>query len=206
MKPAISPEVRAVRDEAVRIRREIHQWPELGFEETRTAALAAKTLRRLGLKVRTRVAKTGVVGVLEGGRPGPSLLIRADMDALSLTEESGAPYASGRPGRMHACGHDAYVAISLGAARILAAEREFLPGRIKFVYQPAEESPGGALPMIQAGVLSAPRVDAAIDLHMWNDPPTGSVGVRDGALLACTDQFEIAMLVRCARAYLDSPP
>ncbi len=196
MKPAISPEVRAVRDEAVRIRREIHQWPELGFEEARTGALAAKTLRRLGLKVKTGVAKTGVVGVLEGGRPGPTLLIRADMDALPLTEESGAPYASRRPGRMHACGHDAHVAISLGAAHILAAEREFLPGRIKFIYQPAEESPGGALPMIQAGVLTAPKVDAAIALHMWNDLPTGTLGVRTGALLACTDRFEIGIIGR----------
>ncbi len=194
MKLAISPEVRAVRDEAVRTRREIHRWPELGFEEVRTAALAARTLRRIGLRVKTGVAKTGVVALLQGGRPGPTLLVRADMDALPLTEETGAPYASRRPGRMHACGHDAHVAISLGAAHVLSADRERLPGSVKFIYQPAEESPGGALPMIEAGVLSSPRVDAAIALHMWNDLPTGSLGVRSGALLACTDRFEVTII------------
>lgn len=180
--------------EVVRLRRDLHQNPEPGFEEFRTAALVATRLQELGLTVRTGVARTGVVGVLEGAVPGPTLLLRADMDALPVQEETGLPYASQRPGYMHACGHDGHVAILLGVATVLAGRRETLPGRVKFVFQPAEEGPGGAEPMIAEGVLEDPRVDAAVGLHLWASMPVGAAGLRPGPIMAATDTFRIRVL------------
>lgn len=187
----LSPRVGEMCADLVATRRAIHRHPERGFQEHRTAERIAKHLEVTGLAVTTGVAQTGVVGLLEGGRPGKTLLVRADMDALPLTEANDVEYRSEIDGVMHACGHDAHVSIALAAARVLAAERDDLKGNIKFVFQPAEEGPGGALPMIEEGVLEGPTVDAAVGLHVWNDLPTGVIGVRKGPLLAAADRLEI---------------
>ena len=192
----VSPATRSVLPTAVRLRRDIHRHPETGFREVRTAALIAKTLRRLGYDVRTKVARTGVIGVLKGRRSGRTLMIRADMDALPVLEATRLPFASANRGVMHACGHDAHVAIALAAAALLARERDRLMGQVKFVFQPAEEGPGGAKPMIEQGALERPRVDAAVGLHLWNDLPVGQMGIRSGALLAASDFFEVDILGR----------
>ncbi len=177
--------------ELTETRRAIHRHPELGFQETRTAALVAERLRGLGVTVREQVAGTGVVGSLEGGRPGKTILLRADMDALPVHEAPGAEYASRVPGVMHACGHDAHTSMLLGAARILAARRDRLAGSVKFVFQPAEEGPGGARPMIEAGVMRDPPVDLAFGLHLINDFPVGTVALRPGPVMASMDTIEI---------------
>jgi amidohydrolase len=179
-------------DEAslVRDRRDLHQHPELGFQETRTAALAAERLRSLGYDVRTGVGRTGVVGVKgEGGR---CVLLRADMDALPIEEANDVPYRSRHPGRMHACGHDGHVAIGLEVARRLAATG--LPGRVKLAFQPAEEISDGAGAMIRDGVLEQPTVDAAFGIHLWNTLPVGTIAVMAGPVMASVDQFEIAIV------------
>ena len=184
-----SAEVAALGSQLSAWRRQIHRRPELGFNEIETSALVAGVLIGLGLEVRTGVAKTGVVALLEGGGPGKTLLVRADMDALPLSEETGREYASEIPGCMHACGHDGHVAMALGAAQVLSQRRERLKGRVKFVFQPAEEGPGGAEPMIAEGVLERPRVDAAIGLHLWNDLDVGLLGIGRGPIMAATDEF-----------------
>ncbi|HEV2908658.1 MAG TPA: amidohydrolase [Candidatus Eremiobacteraceae bacterium] len=173
-------------------RRSIHEHPELGFEEERTSALVEKTLRAAGIET-TRVAKTGVVGVLKGGRPGKTIAFRADMDALPLDERSGEAFSSKVPGVMHACGHDAHTAMLLGAAVSLAQERATLAGTIKFFFQPAEEGPGGALPMIEAGVMDAPKVDAAVMIHVSPLLLAGTHATRPGAMSASCDDFAITV-------------
>jgi len=187
----LSPDVLALAQDTVELRRDIHRHPELGFEETRTAGIVAAGLKAAGLEVRTGVAKTGVVGLLRGAQPGKTLLVRADMDALSLTEEVDRPWKSTVPGSMHACGHDGHVAIALSAARVLAARRERLKGQVKFVFQPAEEGPGGAEPMIAEGVMRDPPVDAAIGLHIWNGLEAGTLGIGSGPMMAASDEFRI---------------
>jgi amidohydrolase len=179
-------------DEAslVRDRRDLHQHPELGFQETRTAALAAERLQQLGYAVRTGVGRTGVVGVKGDG--GRCVLLRADMDALPIEEANDVPYRSRHAGRMHACGHDGHVAIGLEVARRLAAT--VLPGRVKFAFQPAEEISDGAGAMIQDGVLAAPTVDAAFGIHLWNTLPVGTIGLMAGPVMASVDQFEITIV------------
>ena len=172
-------------------RRDLHQQPELGFQEFRTAEIVARELRELGLDVATGVGKTGLVGLLEGSRPGKTILLRFDMDALPVREETGAEYASITPGIMHACGHDGHVSIGLTVARLLADHRESLPGRVKFVFQPAEEGQGGAEAMIASGVLQNPRPDRALAMHLWNDRPVGWVGIVPGPVLAGGDTFTI---------------
>ncbi len=179
-----------VLEDVVRWRREIHRHPELGFEEVRTSALVERELARAGIAV-TRVAKTGVLGLLKGGKPGKTIALRADMDALPLGERSGEPFSSEEPGVMHACGHDAHTAMLLGAAVSLAAERAELAGTIKFFFQPAEEGPGGAKPMIKAGVMQSPRVDAVAMLHVSPAEPSCTLGLRRGAVSASCDDFEI---------------
>jgi amidohydrolase len=171
-------------------RRQLHQHPELGFREFETARYVADRLHTLELDdVRTEVATTGVVGLLKGrDGPGPCVLLRADMDALPITELSDAPYASVNSGVMHACGHDAHVAMLLGAARLLASRRERFGGTVKFVFQPSEEANGGgAKPMIEAGVLQEPYVDAAFGLHVGTNVQVGNVGVRAGSINASAD-------------------
>lgn len=189
----LSPDVLALAQETVDLRRDLHRHPELGFAETRTAGLVAAGLEAAGLEVRSGIARTGVVGLLRGAHPGKTLLVRADMDALSLTEEVDTPWKSTVPGSMHACGHDGHVAIALTAARVLAARRDRLKGQVKFVFQPAEEGPGGAEPMIAEGVLRDPPVDAAIGLHIWNSLEAGTLGIGSGAMMAASDEFRIVV-------------
>ncbi|MGI6345246.1 MAG: M20 metallopeptidase family protein [Bacillota bacterium] len=182
-----------LQDEFVAIRRDFHQHPELGFQEERTAGIVAEYLRGLGLEVTTGVATTGVVGLLRGAKPGKTVALRADMDALPIPEQSGVPYASVNPGVMHACGHDGHTAILLGVARLLSEQREQIAGNVKFLFQPAEEGPGGARPMVEAGVLDNPKVDAAMGLHLGTDLCTGQIGLKDGPSSAGTDSIQITI-------------
>jgi amidohydrolase len=188
---------------AIAWRRDIHQHPELSNREVRTSKLVADHLRSLGIDVRTGIAKTGVVGILKGGRPGPVVALRADMDALPVAEEVDVPFKStvrstynGQDvGVMHACGHDAHVAILMSVAELLAGMRQQLPGTVKFIFQPAEESPppgeeGGADLMIKEGVLENPKVDAIFGLHVF-PYEVGTMHYRPGALMASSDRFEI---------------
>lgn len=178
----------------VATRRDMHQHPELGFEETRTAEIVATRLEALGLEVTRGVAGTGVVGILHGGGgPGPCLMLRADMDALPIAEAGDAPYRSTHDGVMHACGHDGHVATLLMAAEVLAAGREDQSGSLKLVFQPAEEGGGGARRMIDAGVLRDPDVDAAFGLHYWSFMPTGRAGTKAGPSMAAVDEFHLVV-------------
>ncbi|NDJ18907.1 M20 family metallopeptidase [Myxacorys almedinensis] len=181
-------EIRSLQPQVVLWRRSLHQHPELGFREEMTARFIAQKLQEWGIPHQTEVAQTGVVATLEGNRPGRVLAIRADMDALPIHEENDVPYKSQHDGKMHACGHDGHVAIALGTAFYLAQHRDFA-GTVKLIFQPAEEGPGGAKPMIEAGVLKNPDVDAIVGLHLWNNLPLGTVGVRTGALMAAVETF-----------------
>lgn len=187
--------VAEVMPEVVQIRRRIHSHPELGFEEVQTARICAETLRRIGIAATDGVARTGVVGVLRGSQPATgvdrTVALRADMDALPIPEETGLEFASRIPGAMHACGHDGHVAILLGAAMVLARLRDRFAGNVKFIFQPAEESLGGAKEMIAQGVLENPHVDAVFALHLWPDIPLGHVGVHRGAAMAALDKLSI---------------
>jgi amidohydrolase len=175
----------------IELRRDFHQHPELAMEETRTADIIADLLRASGLEVRTGIGKTGVVGVLRGAEPGNTLAIRADIDALPITEENDLPFKSQTPGKMHACGHDGHIAIGLTVADILANCRDDLRGNVTFLFQPAEERIGGAGPMIEDGALKNPDVDAVIGLHLLSGLPVGQVGVRAGATFASADGFTL---------------
>lgn len=181
------------RDLVINTRRDLHQIPEVAFEEEKTSKYVADYLKKEGLSFKTGIAKYGVVSVLETGRPGPTVMIRADMDALPITEETGLSFASTHPGVMHACGHDAHTAIALCTATILNKIKGQLNGRIKFVFQPAEEGPGGAKPMIDEGVLENPVVDYALGCHMWPNIPEGTIGVRSGPLLGAMFRFDITI-------------
>ncbi|MEK0430649.1 MAG: carboxypeptidase Ss1 [Gemmatimonadota bacterium] len=179
-------------------RRDIHANPELGMQETRTAALVANHLRALGMEVRTGVGGTGVVGILRGGKPGKVVALRADMDGLPVTEMVDLPFKSRvrtqyngqEVGVMHACGHDNHVAILMGTAEVLAGMKAQLPGTVVFLFQPAEEGPGGAEPMIAAGAMDNPKVDAVFGLHVWPGP-AGNISVRGGATMAAANSFTI---------------
>jgi amidohydrolase len=184
-------EIERRRDDLVELRRDFHRHPELSFEEHRTAEIIADRLDAAKLEVRTGLARTGVVGILHGDRPGRIIAWRADIDALPLTEVLEAPFASGTPGVMHACGHDGHAAIGITLAEMLAARRAEMPGTAVFIFQPAEEVLGGALPMLQAGVLDSPRVDEVYGLHLTTLMPVGQVMVRPGANMASADAFEI---------------
>ncbi len=173
------------------MRRDFHRHPELGHQEVRTAGIVAKELQALGLEVTTGVGKTGVVAMIEGGQPGPTVLLRADMDALPIVEQTGAEYASQTPGVMHACGHDAHTAILLTVAKLLNGLRAELPGSVKLVFQPAEEGMGGAEGMIADGVLEHPKVDLTLGLHVWNEQPLGWLGIAAGPTMAGTEIFKV---------------
>ncbi len=188
----IPEKINNLKDELISLRRDFHQHPELGFQEYRTAQIVADYLERCGLKVKRGVAKTGVVGLLEGSAPGPTLLLRADMDALPIQEENEVPYKSINNGIMHACGHDAHTAILLIAAKILSDYRKEIKGNIKFVFQPNEEV-GGAKLMIEEGVLENPRVDAALALHLWTSLDSGIIGVKAGPITGTLDIFKLTI-------------
>ncbi|MGE5249665.1 MAG: M20 metallopeptidase family protein, partial [Bacteroidota bacterium] len=180
------------------MRRDFHMHPELGFNEIRTGGIVARELESLGLEVTKGVGRTGVVGLLEGARPGPTLLLRFDMDALPILEQTAAEYASTNPGVMHACGHDGHTAIGLTVARMLNELRHELAGTVKFVFQPSEESTGdeglgGAEMMIRDGVLSDPKPDYALGLHLWNEQPLGWLGVAAGPVMAGAEQFKVTI-------------
>ena len=180
--------------ELVNIRRHLHENPELGFEEVATAQYIADYLAGLGLEVTSQVAKTGVVALLRGARPGKTVAIRADMDALPIQELNEVPYKSKHPGKMHACGHDAHVAAAIGAARILWELRDQINGNVKFIFQPAEEAPGGAEPMIAAGVLENPTVDAIIGGHVWGGLESGIIEVMSGPTMASSDIIRLKII------------
>ncbi|MBW4538051.1 MAG: amidohydrolase [Myxacorys chilensis ATA2-1-KO14] len=186
-------EIRSLQPQLVTWRRTLHQRPELGFTEKLTADFIAQKLQDWGIPHQTEIAQTGIVATLEGNRPGRVLAIRADMDALPVQEENDVPYKSQHDGKMHACGHDGHVTIALGTAYYLAHHRDFA-GTVKIIFQPAEEGPGGAKPMIEAGVLKNPDVDAIVGLHLWNNLPLGTAGVRAGALMAAVETFHCTIL------------
>jgi amidohydrolase len=180
------------------LRRDFHMHPELGFNEIRTGGIVAKELEALGIEVTKGVGKTGVVGLMEGAKPGPTILLRFDMDALPITEETGAEYASTNSGVMHACGHDGHTAIGLTVAKILNGHRDGLKGSIKFCFQPSEEGTngeevGGALMMLRDGVLESPKVEKTLSLHLWNDKPLGWIHVANGPVMAGADLFTIKL-------------
>ncbi len=185
----------------VAIRRDIHAHPELGFEEHRTAAIVADALAAAGLDVTTGVGGTGVVGTLRNGGGNASLGFRADMDALPFAEETGAPYASTVPGVFHGCGHDGHTATLIGAARHLAATRDF-SGIIHFIFQPAEEGLGGARAMVADGLFDRFPCDRVFALHNWPDLPLGSARTRPGPIMASADKFRITLTGRGGHAAL----
>jgi amidohydrolase len=176
------------------LRRDFHRHPELGFQEVRTAGMVARELSELGLEVTSGIAKTGVVALLEGRRPGPVILLRFDMDALPILEETGAEYASQNPGVMHACGHDGHTAIGLTVARLLHAHSQELAGSVKFVFQPAEEGQRGAELMVKEGVLENPRPRLTLALHLWNEKPVGWLGISPGPVMAAAEIFKLRII------------
>ena len=191
---ALRPDIRALQDELVRWRREIHRRPELGFQEEITAGFISDRLTEWNISHKRGVAKTGIVAMIEGTGQGigenlPVLGIRADMDGLPVQELNEVPYCSVHDGKMHACGHDGHVAIALGTAKYLTEHRDRFAGTVKILFQPAEEGPGGAKPMIEEGALRDPDVDALVGLHLWNNLPLGTLGVRSGAMMAATEFF-----------------
>jgi amidohydrolase len=200
---AVFAKAKALQPKVIAWRRDIHEHPELGNREVRTSKLVADHLRKLGFEVKTGVAKTGVVGVLKGGKPGKVVALRADMDALPVAEQTGLPFASKVTADyngqtvpvMHACGHDAHVAILMGAAEVLASMKDQLPGTVVLIFQPAEEGApageeGGAKLMVQEGVLQSPKVDAVFGLHVFPGP-VGALVWRPGPMMAASDRYEI---------------
>jgi amidohydrolase len=190
--PAVLPELQAEADTLRAIRRDIHAHPELCFQEERTSELVANTLAQWGIEVHRGLGKTGVVGVIEG-RPGPrAIALRADMDALPMTEHNTFAHASRFPGRMHACGHDGHTAMLLAAAQHLATHRDFA-GRVVLVFQPAEEGGGGAREMIRDGLFERFPVDAIYGMHNWPGMPAGTFAIKDGPCFASSNEFKIVL-------------
>jgi len=190
-------------DELVATRRDLHAHPELGFEEVRTSGIVAERLKKLGLEVRTGVGRTGVLARITGGKPGKTVLLRADMDALPILEENDVPYRSQNAGRMHACGHDCHTSILLGVAKRLVSEAKDLKGGVVLCFQPAEElggAKGGAEAMIKDGALEWAKADAAFGLHVWQDLPLGLVGVTSGPWMAAVDEFTVTFRGKGAHA------
>jgi amidohydrolase len=205
----IEQETAKVTPAVTEIRHRIHQNPELSNREEKTAALVAEYLKKLGLEVKTGIARHGVIALLKGGRPGPVVAVRADMDALPVTEQANLPFASKvrttylgqEVGVMHACGHDVHTAIQLGVATVLTAMRSELPGTVKFIFQPAEEGPppgepGGASLMVKEGALQNPRPQAIFGLHMLAEMAVGRIGYSEGPALAAADSWEVKIVGR----------
>lgn len=189
----IDKQAEQLHEDLIKWRRKIHKNPELGFEEYETANFIAEKLKEFGIEYK-RVCETGIVGLIEGKKPGKTLAIRADIDALALTEDNDVSYKSTNEGVMHACGHDAHTTILLGTAKILAQYKDNFEGNIKLIFQPAEEGPGGAKPMIEAGVLKNPDVDYIIGLHVNPNLKSGRVGLKEGRMQAAPDYFKIKIL------------
>ncbi|HPD42070.1 MAG TPA: amidohydrolase, partial [Anaerolineae bacterium] len=189
----IPADIRALEAQLIAWRRDFHRHPELGLQEHRTAGIIADTLRALGYEVYTGMARTGVVGLLHNGA-GPTLLLRADMDALPIQEENTVEYASEQAGLMHACGHDGHVAILLGVATILAQRRERWQGTLLLVFQPGEEGLNGAEIMIREGLLERFKPDRALALHLWNDLPVGVADATPGPVMAAAESWEATII------------
>ena len=190
----IRAEIRSLQSSLVEWRRKLHQKPELGFQEQLTAEFIRQKLQEWNIPHQTGIAKTGIVATIASNSPGKVLAIRADMDALPIQEANQVPYRSQHDGKMHACGHDGHTAIALGTAYYLWQHKDDWQGTVKIIFQPAEEGPGGAKPMIEEGVLHNPDVNAIIGLHLWNNLPLGTVGVRSGALMAAVECFRCQIL------------
>lgn len=186
----IRAEILDLQPQLVEWRRRMHQYPELGFRENLTADFISYKLSEWGIDHQKGVAKTGIVATIKSDVEGKVLGIRADMDALPVFELNEVPYKSRHEGIMHACGHDGHSAIALGIAHYLAHNRDKFRGTVKIIFQPAEEGPGGAKPMIEEGVLKNPDVDAIVGLHLWNNLPLGTMGIREGALMAAVESFK----------------
>jgi amidohydrolase len=190
----ILEEAKGISSEITAWRRRLHEIPELGFETPKTAAYIVQELEQMGVEdIRENIAGWGVTALVKGELPGKVLAIRADCDALPIEEETGLPFAS-KNGLMHACGHDAHVAMALGAAKLLMAHRKELAGTVKFIFQPAEENSRGAKAMIEDGAMEEPHVDAVIGLHtgcLWKEIGPGEIGIRFGSLMAAVDRFII---------------
>ena len=182
---------------------DLHRHPELGFEEVYTARKVAEVLRGLEMEVHDQVGGTGVVGIIRGAHPGKTLLLRADMDALPIQEETGLACASCTPGKMHACGHDAHVTWLLGAAMLLSRMRQELHGTVKLLFQPSEEAPGGAQRMLACGVLKDPDVDMALAAHVSPDYPAGKYLLQTGPVTANPDFFTLTL---CGKGAHGSQP
>lgn len=205
-KDKISQAADKIESKVVAWRRDFHQHPELGNNEKRTADIVAKHLKSLGIEVKTGVAKTGVVGILKGGRPGPVVALRADMDGLPVTERGDLPFKSNvkaqyngqEVGVMHACGHDSHTAILMGVAEVLAGMKADLKGTVKFLFQPAEEGPpageeGGAKLMVAEGVLENPKVDVVFGLHIWAQTEVGQITYKPGGMMAGANDMKITI-------------
>ncbi len=190
----IKKEVELLRDELIELRRDFHKHPELGYEEYRTSEIVHDYLKDLGLEVK-KLAKTGVVGLLRGTRPGKTVMLRADIDALPQEEKTDVDYKSENNGVMHACGHDGHTAMLLIAAKVLCKYKDKINGNIKFVFQPNEEE-AGALDMINEGVLEDPKVDAAFGIHLWTPLESGKIGLASGPIMAALEEFELAIIGR----------
>ena len=186
--------IEEMKDWLVDIRRTIHKHPELGFEEVETSKLISEWLQKFGLDVKRGMAKTGVVGLLKGRKPGKTVAIRADMDALPMDEANRVPYASQIKGKMHACGHDAHVTILLGVAKFFSSIPDQMKGNIKWIFQPAEEGGGGGRIMVEEGVLENPKVDAIFGAHVFPLLPVGKVGIYEREGLAAADRFTIKII------------
>jgi amidohydrolase len=189
----LSAETRAIADEVIQLRRDFHRHPELNFDLPRTSEKVAAYLRDLGLEVETGIGKSGLIATLRGAKPGPTALYRADMDALPLLEETGLEFASENEGVMHACGHDGHIAVGLGLAKLLTREKDSLPGSIVFLFQPAEEGGGGAVEMIEDGVLEKTKPDVTFAMHLNNDEETGIIGARPGGVFAGSGEFFVKL-------------
>jgi amidohydrolase len=189
----LSPEVKSLTDEVVALRRDFHAHPELLFDLPYTSGKVAEYLKALGLEVRTGIGKSGVVALVQGARPGRTVLYRADMDALPLAEETGFAFASKTPGRMHACGHDGHTAVALVMARLLAQDRANLAGTVAFLFQPAEEGGDGAGAMIEDGVLDWVKPDVCFAMHLNNDQTVGEIGAKVGGVFAGSNEFDIKL-------------
>lgn len=192
-RPDFREEAVALFDETVALRRDFHKFPELGFHETRTSSLVARRLTELGLEVQTGVGQTGVVGLLPGANPGPTILLRFDMDALPIQEESDHDFVSNHQGVMHACGHDGHMAMGLSIAKMMTKYQSQIAGTLKFMFQPAEEGLGGAFAMIADGILKNPRPDVALAMHVWTPEPFGQVRVVEGPCMASSSVFTITV-------------
>ncbi|MCP5094541.1 MAG: amidohydrolase [Chloroflexi bacterium] len=191
--PDFKVEATELFDEMVQMRRDFHRHPELGFQEQRTSGIVAERLQELGFEVQRGIGETGVVGLMDGAKDGPTVMLRFDMDALPIQEESDVAYASRNPGVMHACGHDGHTTMGLTTAKILARYRDEMHGTLKFVFQPAEEGLGGAFAMIADGVLESPRPDVALAMHVWTPEPYGKIRVVTGPCMASSSVFTLTL-------------